>query len=163
MSRSRKLLRLAPIPPRAALRHQPFETGNQESQRSRITLRSYRALTIRSFLPRVFGGALAVAPARARGSPRRLLATMATETASSAPAQTEGAAPVNGGKTKLHGRAFYESIGSPKLILAPMVEQSEFVCFVKSLSGHGITDNTALRHGGCSLDPSCPPRSSRIC
>ncbi|THW97428.1 FMN-linked oxidoreductase [Aureobasidium pullulans] len=27
---------------------------------------------------------------------------------------------------KLHGRAFYESIGSPKLILAPMVEQSEF-------------------------------------
>lgn len=28
---------------------------------------------------------------------------------------------------KLHGRAFYESIGSPKLILAPMVDQSEFV------------------------------------
>lgn len=28
---------------------------------------------------------------------------------------------------KLHGRAFYESIGCPKLILAPMVEQSEFV------------------------------------
>jgi hypothetical protein len=28
---------------------------------------------------------------------------------------------------KLHGRTFYESIGSPKLILAPMVEQSEFV------------------------------------
>lgn len=27
---------------------------------------------------------------------------------------------------KLHGRAFYESIGSPKLILAPMVDQSEF-------------------------------------
>jgi hypothetical protein len=28
---------------------------------------------------------------------------------------------------KLHGRAFYESIGSPKLILAPMVDRSEFV------------------------------------
>jgi hypothetical protein len=28
---------------------------------------------------------------------------------------------------KLQGRAFSESIGSPKLILAPMVEQSEFV------------------------------------
>ncbi|KAF2462004.1 putative dihydrouridine synthase family protein [Lineolata rhizophorae] len=27
---------------------------------------------------------------------------------------------------KLHGRAFYESIGSPKLVLAPMVQQSEF-------------------------------------
>jgi tRNA-dihydrouridine synthase 1 len=30
-------------------------------------------------------------------------------------------------RVKLHGRAFYESIGSPKLVLAPMVEQSEFV------------------------------------
>jgi tRNA-dihydrouridine synthase 1 len=30
-------------------------------------------------------------------------------------------------KVKLHGRAFYESIGSPKIVLAPMVEQSEFV------------------------------------
>jgi hypothetical protein len=30
---------------------------------------------------------------------------------------------------KLHGRTFYESIGSPKVILAPMVDQSEFVSF----------------------------------
>jgi len=30
---------------------------------------------------------------------------------------------------KLHGRAFYESIGSPKFVLAPMVDQSEFVSF----------------------------------
>ncbi|KAJ4360370.1 tRNA dihydrouridine synthase [Didymosphaeria variabile] len=29
-------------------------------------------------------------------------------------------------RVKLRGRAFYESIGSPKLVLAPMVEQSEF-------------------------------------
>ncbi|KAG5924511.1 hypothetical protein E4U42_004614 [Claviceps africana] len=29
-------------------------------------------------------------------------------------------------RTKLHGRAFYESIGSPKYVLAPMVDQSEF-------------------------------------
>ncbi|KAF2843543.1 Dus-domain-containing protein [Patellaria atrata CBS 101060] len=28
--------------------------------------------------------------------------------------------------SKLHGRAFYESLGSPKLVLAPMVDQSEF-------------------------------------
>lgn len=33
------------------------------------------------------------------------------------------------GKGKLHGRAFYESIGSPKFVLAPMVDQSEFVRF----------------------------------
>ncbi|KAI1324849.1 FMN-linked oxidoreductase [Xylariaceae sp. FL0255] len=29
-------------------------------------------------------------------------------------------------KPKLHGRAFYESIGSPKFVVAPMVNQSEF-------------------------------------
>lgn len=33
----------------------------------------------------------------------------------------------NGARRKLHGREFYESIGSPKVILAPMVDQSEFV------------------------------------
>ncbi|KAI1742200.1 FMN-linked oxidoreductase [Xylaria scruposa] len=38
-------------------------------------------------------------------------------TATSAPAPT---------KTKLHGRAFYESLGSPKFVVAPMVDQSEF-------------------------------------
>jgi tRNA-dihydrouridine synthase 1 len=41
--------------------------------------------------------------------------------------QSNGVAQENGKKRKLHGRAFYESIGSPKLVLAPMVEQSEFV------------------------------------
>lgn len=30
-------------------------------------------------------------------------------------------------RPKLTGRAFYESLGSPKMILAPMVDQSEFV------------------------------------
>jgi tRNA-dihydrouridine synthase 1 len=28
---------------------------------------------------------------------------------------------------KLHGREFYESIGCPKYIIAPMVDRSEFV------------------------------------
>ncbi|KAI4648897.1 uncharacterized protein J4E79_009969 [Alternaria viburni] len=41
-------------------------------------------------------------------------------------ASSSGAAQSNMKRRKLHGRAFYESIGSPKLILAPMVEQSEF-------------------------------------
>jgi tRNA-dihydrouridine synthase 1 len=31
---------------------------------------------------------------------------------------------------KLHGRAFYESIGSPKYVIAPMVDQSEFVSLI---------------------------------
>lgn len=35
--------------------------------------------------------------------------------------------PLCSPRPKLHGRAFYESIGSPKLVLAPMVEASEFV------------------------------------
>ncbi|RDA92870.1 hypothetical protein CP533_2890 [Ophiocordyceps camponoti-saundersi (nom. inval.)] len=33
---------------------------------------------------------------------------------------------LNNFKMKLHGRAFYESIGSPKFVVAPMVDQSEF-------------------------------------
>lgn len=35
---------------------------------------------------------------------------------------------------KLHGREFYESLGSPKFVLAPMVSQSEFVRRARSLS-----------------------------
>ena len=30
-------------------------------------------------------------------------------------------------RRKLSGRAFYQSLGSPKMVLAPMVDQSEFV------------------------------------
>lgn len=57
---------------------------------------------------------------------------MATETTQTVQAEVAGAlrngeAQKNGKPRKLHGRAFYESIGSPKLVLAPMVEQSEFV------------------------------------
>ncbi|KAK8143390.1 hypothetical protein G3M48_007301 [Beauveria asiatica] len=37
------------------------------------------------------------------------------------------AASTTAATKKLHGRAFYESIGSPKFIVAPMVNQSEFV------------------------------------
>lgn len=76
--------------------------------------------------------------ARARGCPvwaaslRRTLATMAAELSNDAP---RAAAPAPNGTPhisnplpkKLHGRAFYESIGSPKFVIAPMVDQSEFV------------------------------------
>jgi hypothetical protein len=52
----------------------------------------------------------------------RAFATMAEETTAPAAIVPEGAA-----KAKIRGRAFYESIGSPKYIVAPMVDQSEFV------------------------------------
>lgn len=41
---------------------------------------------------------------------------------------TPAAIDVDGeAKAAIRGRAFYESIGSPKFIVAPMVDQSEFV------------------------------------
>lgn len=43
-----------------------------------------------------------------------------------APPTMASAAAAASKPTKLHGRAFYESIGSPKYIVAPMVDQSEF-------------------------------------
>lgn len=46
------------------------------------------------------------------------LPAMTVDTDSEAPAK----------KRKLLGREFYESIGSPTTIVAPMVEQSEYVC-----------------------------------
>ncbi|CAK7230195.1 tRNA dihydrouridine synthase [Sporothrix curviconia] len=49
----------------------------------------------------------------------------ATPAAQAAPTATTAAAS-NGRPKKLHGRAFYESIGSPKHVVAPMVDQSEF-------------------------------------
>jgi len=58
---------------------------------------------------------------------------MAIETETETHSVVRGDVAMETGRTgqrrKLHGRAFYESIGSPKLVLAPMVEQSEFVGF----------------------------------
>lgn len=51
----------------------------------------------------------------------RQFATMSDEA-------TRSPAAAGDPKPKLHGRAFYESIGSPKFVVAPMVDQSEFVC-----------------------------------
>ncbi|KAI9839699.1 MAG: hypothetical protein M1838_004311 [Thelocarpon superellum] len=42
-------------------------------------------------------------------------------------------------RPKLHGRAFYESLGSPKMILAPMVDQSEFV---RGLNAEALTESS---------------------
>lgn len=50
------------------------------------------------------------------------MAETTTTTATDRSITVEGEA-----KAKIRGRAFYESIGSPKYIVAPMVDQSEFV------------------------------------
>ncbi|PMD24298.1 putative dihydrouridine synthase family protein [Hyaloscypha hepaticicola] len=53
---------------------------------------------------------------------------------------------------KLHGRAFYKSIGSPKFILAPMVDQSEFAwrmlsrSFMPSSSPRDLLAYTPMLH-----------------
>ncbi|KAL9074433.1 MAG: hypothetical protein Q9161_002221 [Pseudevernia consocians] len=49
---------------------------------------------------------------------------MSTANEPPTPASTHPPSPAR--RRKLSGRAFYESLGSPKMILAPMVDQSEF-------------------------------------
>lgn len=56
---------------------------------------------------------------------------MVSSVASQEPAEQPAAPP-----KKLVGRQFYESIGSPKYIVAPMVDRSEFVCSVFPLFLH---------------------------
>ena len=57
-------------------------------------------------------------------------------------------------RRKLTGRAFYESLGSPKMILAPMVDQSEFVrCFILPLLLR-MALTRRFRPGAYSPDPS---------
>jgi hypothetical protein len=69
--------------------------------------------------------ALVVEPLRVRFFSMASIAAM-TEAATEAAMAAAAVAPAMR-KSKLHGRAFYESIGSPKYIIAPMVDQSEFV------------------------------------
>jgi tRNA-dihydrouridine synthase 1 len=44
-------------------------------------------------------------------------------------ASQNGSENTSATSTKLKGRQFYESIGSPKYIVAPMVDRSEFVSY----------------------------------
>jgi len=68
--------------------------------------------------------------------PVRSVSVMANS--NDAPSRTSEAAlpaspdsPIPHKRKKLTGRAFYERLGSPKMVLAPMVDQSEFVrCFL---------------------------------
>ncbi|KAM3068804.1 tRNA dihydrouridine synthase [Clarireedia jacksonii] len=55
-----------------------------------------------------------------------------------------GSNGANAPSKKLHGRAFYESIGSPKFILAPMVDQSEFAWRMLSRSFMTPESNKSL-------------------
>ncbi len=80
---------------------------------------------------------------------------MASERMANGVSQSNGAVQEESGKRrKLHGRAFYESIGSPKIVLAPMVEQSEFVWLpvLPCIRGRFLTMYVCVsRHGECSL------------
>ncbi|KAK3063611.1 hypothetical protein LTS18_014109, partial [Coniosporium uncinatum] len=64
----------------------------------------------------------------------------------------------NGPRRKLHGRAFYESIGSPKVVLAPMVDQSEFAwrllsrSFLPSEQQHALLAYTPMFHSRLFVD-----------
>ncbi|KAM3453451.1 hypothetical protein MY3296_003682 [Beauveria thailandica] len=49
-----------------------------------------------------------------------------TQSVATLAGEATAAASTTAAAKKLHGRAFYESIGSPKFIVAPMVNQSEF-------------------------------------
>lgn len=89
---------------------------------------------IHSLVPRAVGrepSAFRRLSAAALGLRRRCFRTaassMGSEETQDARVETTDRAKGPGKRVKLRGRAFYESIGSPKLILAPMVEQSEFV------------------------------------
>ena len=61
------------------------------------------------------------------------------------------------GHRKLHGRTFYESLGSPRMILAPMVDQSEFV---RPLTRCSQVLTGGFRPGVCSLDLSWLQKSA---
>lgn len=45
----------------------------------------------------------------------------------------------------LRGRAFYESIGSPKFVVAPMVDQSEFVCAQQTTQTRRVESSLSRR------------------
>ena len=53
-------------------------------------------------------------------------------TTSTAPNGAEKSSVAATPNRKLQGRQFYESIGSPKYVVAPMVDRSEFVSLVVS-------------------------------
>ena len=161
--------------------HLPTDRTSLHSTSLRSTPLRSTSVVIRPSLLQVFGGV--VAPRLTRGFTNRYFARMATMAQTAVQGNGEvagtmhntgdgmaqengssnGAAQSNGKRRKLHGRAFYESIGSPKLILAPMVEQSEFVCLFTSIRHRRKTMANIIfyRHGDYYRARSSPNLSRK--
>ena len=60
---------------------------------------------------------------------------------------------------KLRGRAFYESLGSPKYIVAPMVDQSEFAWRLLTRSFLPPDLRTSVLAYSPMLHANCSPRN----
>lgn len=134
------------------------------------TFRTHSTFYHRCITLALLKGSLSGWVRRAFLRPISTIRTMATSTngvnsstAASAPAPilVDNMASSTDKPKKLHGRAFYESIGSPKFVLAPMVDQSEFVRLPPSIHPSSATPSTAItadltlsRPGACSPAPT---------
>ena len=100
---------------------------NSQSDYSLSASLTWKGRTILASIRFAFAGRLGRI-LRCRGSILSRTSPISTQSSTMATVPSAlSSAPAPAQRKKLTGRAFYESLGSPKMILAPMVDQSEFV------------------------------------